>query len=109
MLELKINDLQNNHTANKNKGGKVVTIEGRKIQHENKIAIDSLTEIEEETILDDLLENFVSEEFRILSYHIVKNKLFDAKMGTEDDYERNTPTASPSVSQEDEMYKLDSH
>ena len=86
-----------------------MTIEGRKIQHENKIAIDSLTEIEEETILDDLLENFVSEEFRILSYHIVKNKLFDAKMGAEDEYENNTPTASPSISQEDEMYKLDSH
>ena len=30
-------------------------------------------------------------------------------MGAEDEYENNTPTASPSISQEDEMYKLDSH
>ena len=57
-----------------------MTIEGRKIQHENKIAIDALTEIDDEHILDDLFESFVSEEFRILSYHIVKNKLFDSQM-----------------------------
>ena len=86
-----------------------MTIEGRKIQHENKIAIDALSEIDEEIILDELLENFVSEEFRILSYHIVKNKLFDTKMTGEDEEETNTPSASPSISQEDEMYRLDSH
>ena len=36
ILAQKITELQSQHTGVKKGGGKIVTIEGRKIQHENK-------------------------------------------------------------------------
>ena len=89
----------------------MITGEGKKQQHENKITLEALPEINEDSIIDDLLETFVSEEFRTLSYHIVKNKLFDVKAG-EDDHEYRqspSPSASPSISQEDEAFRLDQY
>lgn len=63
----------------------MVTIEGRKMQHENKVAIDALPEIDEDAIMEECLENFVGEEFRVLSYQIVRNELFSSRMQGDDD------------------------
>lgn len=68
VLAQKITELQNQHTDAKKGGGKVVTKEGKKIQFEIRAQIDALPEIEEDMIMDDALENFVGEEFRVLSY-----------------------------------------
>ena len=83
------------------------------MQQENKIALDSLSEINDEAILDDLLESVISDEFKTLSYLIFKNKLLDAKNGDEENenefHESPSPSASPSISQEEELYRLDQH
>ena len=62
--------------------------------------------------MDELLENFVSEEFRVLSYHIVKNKLFESRMQGEEEIDfkeqrEQSPSPSPSISQEEELYRPD--
>ena len=43
--------------------------------------------------MEECLENFVGEEFRVLSYQIVRNELFTFKQGGELDEELNTSTS----------------
>ena len=73
---------------------------GRQIQHENKLAIEALSEIDDEAIMDELLENFVGEEFRVLSFQIVRNELFTSKMqGDDEDYlDKKETITSPTIS-----------
>ena len=56
--------------------------------------------------MEDALENFVGEEFRVLSYQLVRNELFSAKMHDENDEEAKElqgSVASPITTEEDRI------